>query len=297
MNLAGPRLRAVLAVLVVFAAAPRRARADAPMSNEMKAEQLFRTGKKHYDAGRFGEACASFEESLRIAPKLGTLLNLALCHEAAGKPATAWAEFHYGAAWAAQNNQLDRRDFAVERTRAIEAKLPRVALQLPAATAIAGVEIDGEPLAEQRWYLPLFLDPGEHVVAVTAPGKARSKVAFRVIASPTEQLVVIPTLADDEGAPPAKPGEARPPDPSGRRTAGWVTVGVGGALFAAGLGFGVAALSADDADVKGPATISTIAFAGAGAAAGVGLWLLLTSRPPARSAGLGVTPFGISGTF
>lgn len=297
----GLRRCAVLCVVATAAASAREARADAPMTNEMKAEQLFRAGEKSYDSGKHAEACASFQESLKLGPKLGTLLNLALCHETVGKLATAWSEFHYGAAWAAQNGQRDRREFAVAHILSLEPRLPRVSLQLPAATAIATLEVDGEPLAEPRWYLPLYLDPGEHVVGVTAPGRKRSNVVFRVIASPNEQLVAIPPLEEDAAASSPAPPSASAPAPdaqAGRRTAGYVLVGVGGAAFATGVAFGAITLASDDADVRPRAAVATIAFVAAGAAVAGGLWLVLSSRPSGR---VGVAPqpagLGLVGSF
>lgn len=221
-------------------AASTAARADEPrpMSNEMRAEQLFRSGEAKYDAGKHAEACVDFDASLKLAPRLGTLLNVALCHETTGKLATAWAEFHHAAAWAAQNNQRDRRDYAMHHIASIEPRLPRVALQLPVTRAISSIELDGEPLPEQRWYLPLFLDPGEHAVAVTAPGKERTTVRFRVIDSPTEQIVVVPSLADD-----TKVAESAAPPTRAEGMPTWAVVGIGAGAFLAGALLGYAVTS------------------------------------------------------
>lgn len=202
-------------------------------TNEQKAERLFRSGEKKFDAGKQAEACADFGASLKLAPKLGTLLNVALCHEATGKPATAWHEYHHAAAWAAQNGQKDRREYALGHLAALEPKLPRVALQLPPLIAIANLDLDGEPLPEQRWYLPLFLDPGEHAVAVSAPGKQRTTVRFRVVDSPTEQLVVIPSLLDDPNAAKAKDAPAS----TGLPTWAIVTIGAGAFVLGGALGY------------------------------------------------------------
>jgi hypothetical protein len=201
-------------------------------TNEQKAERLFRSGEKKYDAGRHAEACADFGASLKLAPKLGTLLNVALCHETTGKPATAWHEYHHAAAWATQNGQKDRREYALGHLAALEPKLPRVGLQLPPLIAIANLELDGEPLPEQRWYLPLFLDPGEHVVAVSAPGKQRTTVRFRVVDSPTEQLVVIPSLADDPNA--GKPSQSAS---TGFPTWAVVAIGAGALVIGGAVGY------------------------------------------------------------
>lgn len=220
-----PRLRG--AVPFLFAAS-FAALAHADETNEQKAERLFRSGEKKFDAGKHAEACADFGASLKLAPKLGTLLNVALCHENTGKPATAWHEYHHAAAWATQNGQKDRREYALAHLAALEPKLPRVGLQLPPLVAIANLDLDGEPLPEQRWYLPLFLDPGEHVVAVTAPGKQRTTVRFRVADSPAEQLVVIPSPLDDP-----KVGKS-PEQPVSTGIPTWVIVTIGAGAFVAG---------------------------------------------------------------
>ena len=277
------------------------AHAQAPgVSNEMQAEYLFRSGEKKFDSGRHAEACADFTESLRLGPKLGTLLNLALCHETIGKPATAWSEYHHGAAWAAQNGQKDRHDFAMQHALALETKLPRVLLQLPADRLISSVDVDGEPLPDSRWYLPVFLDPGEHSVTLSAPGKQRGTVKFRVISSPTEQLVSVPALADEVVAPPPpKPVPVPPSDSDAtRRLAGFVALGAGGVGIALGITFGILAVGKRDdigarcvanrcteegaqsyRDAQSDAQIATVATViGIGAAA-VGGWLVFTSRP------------------
>lgn len=297
------------------------------MSNEMRADHLFRTGEKKFDAGKFAEACADFAESLRLGPQLGTLLNLALCHETIGKTATAWSEFNHGAAWAAQNGQKDRHDFALTHALALETKLPRVLLQFPPDGAISSVDIDGEPLPDSRWSLPVFLDPGQHSVTLSGPGKQRGIVKFRVTASATEQLVTVPPLEDERPPepPPAKPAAAVDPDHT-RRVAGIATLGAGAAGVAIGLTFGILAIdkrgdigvrcagnqcTAAGAelyrDAQSYATVATVSTVIGVAAGAVGGWLLFTSRPRSPSVPMrtrvGVVPrahgaeLGIGGTF
>ncbi|CAN5924942.1 hypothetical protein BH11MYX4_BH11MYX4_69570 [soil metagenome] len=318
-----PTTAAAAFLLLSTATATAQAQVAAGASNEMRAEYLFRSGEKKFDSGKHAEACADFSESLRLGPKLGTLLNLALCHETIGKPATAWSEYHHGAAWAAQNGQKDRHDFALQHAVALETKLPRVLLQLPSDRAIATVDVDGEPLPDSRWYLPVFLDPGEHSVTLSAPGKQRSTVKFRVIVSPTEQLVYVPALADLEPPPAPAPAPAAPPDPDHtRRLVGFTMLGVGGVGVALGLTFGLLAVSKRDeigsrcvanhcttegADLyrasqtnAAVATWSTVIGVGAAATGG---WLVLTSQPARKATKVGVAPrpggaeLGVGGTF
>ena len=306
---------AVIAVIAVTigGGVAREAHAQGPpsgISNEMRAEYLFRSGEKKFDSGQYAEACNDFSESLRLGPKLGTLLNLALCHETVGKTATAWSEYHHGAAWAAQNGQKDRHDFALQHAIALEMKLPRVLLQLPRDGALQAVDVDGEPLPDSRWYLPVYLDPGEHSVTVSAPGKQRGSVRFRVTNSPTEQLVNVPGLTDDPGAiPPPPPKRLLASDPDAtRRLAGIVTMGVGAAGLAVGVTFGILAIAADTyGEAQGRATVATVATAFGFVAGAVGGWLVFTSVPPTKGdpprprvgirGRMGGAELGIGGSF
>ncbi len=274
-------------------------------TNEGRAETLFRAGERNFDSGQFKEACGDFAESLRLGPKLGTLLNLALCHETVGRTATAWSEFHHASAWAAQNGQKDRQDFARRHALVLEAKLPRILLQLPTDRAIGSVDIDGEPLPDSRWYLPVFLDPGEHSVTLSAPGKQRGIVKFRVVASPTEQLVSVPALDDERQAEPLPSPKAVPAsDPDRvRRIVSYATLGVGVGSLAAGTTFGILAIGKRDEigsrcvaarcteagaqlyrDAQASAGLATVSLAVGVVASAVGTWLLATSR--SRSPGI-----------
>ena len=268
----------LLVALLPASAGAAETPADAKprLSTEARADQLFRSGEKKFDSGDYAGACADFSESLKLGPKLGTLLNLALCHETIGKPVTAWHEFSHAAAWAAQNNQRDRHEFATQHMRALEPKLPRVILQLPTDRAIDGLDLDGEPVPEQRWYLPLYLDPGEHHLGVTAPGKQRATVSFRVTASPSDQLVYIPRLADAKAETAPAPSPAYDPT---RRTLGFVGLGLGVAGVVTGATFGTLAIAADARDpvVQDRTTVATVAFVAGAAFAAVGGWLLWTS--------------------
>jgi hypothetical protein len=311
--------RWAVSVVALFAAtgAARdgHAQQPTPVSNEMRAEQLFQLAEKKFDSGRFNEACADWSESLRLGPKLGTLLNLALCHETVGKSATAWAEFHHATAWAAQNNQKDRHEYATSHITGLEPRLPRVLLQIPVGSPIATVDVDGEPLPDSRWYLPMFLDPGDHSVALTAPGKKRGSVTFRVVQSPTDQLVNIPPLVDDDGRAGPMPN-APPAIDTGRtkRLAGWIALGGGAATLAVGATFGILAISARDAagthcagkycdpdgaphyqEAQDRAAVSSVALGVGVLAVAAGAYLLITApkAPPTTA----ITPFGLRTTF
>jgi hypothetical protein len=268
----------VVTVAAILRGAPAAAQPGPQLSNDGRADMLFHSGEKKFDGGDYEGACHDFSESLKLGPKLGTLLNLALCNETTGRLVTAWNEFSHAAAWAAQNGQRERLEFAREHVRMLEPKLPRILLQLPAERPIATIDLDGDPVPEYQWYLPLYLDPGEHRLAIAAPGKKRATVAFRVTTSATDQLVMVPRLQDDHAAL-APTTTIDPP----RHTAALVGLGLGAAGLVVGGIFGARAMTGDTREeVKEDATISGVAFLAGAVFAVTGAYLLWTST--ARSA-------------
>src|SRR3954465_13259291 len=104
--------------------------ARAQPGNAALAESLFREGKRLSADKKFAEACPKFAESYRLDPGLGTLLNLATCHEAEGKPASAWAEFSDASAQARREGDSDRGQLAEEHMKALETKLAHISVGL-----------------------------------------------------------------------------------------------------------------------------------------------------------------------
>ncbi len=293
----GVGLAPALLALALGLACPD-ARADAPQPDgdtaERRAETRFQEGSAAFDAGRLEEACAAFDESLHTFATLGALLNLALCHEQQGRTATAWDEYTHAAAWASTAAQRERADFAHQHAVRLERLLSRVDLELPAGQSV-NVAIDGEPRTQAAGRLPLFVDPGPHVVTASAPGRTTYQATFVVHASASaETLVVkIPLLEPQTEAPlPVVAAPAPPRRPSSaRRTAGWIVGGAGVVSLGVGATLGVVSLSSmgglgtscTGSCDPGPARTSeavSLASLGVGlVAVGVGAWLVFSPAP------------------
>jgi hypothetical protein len=231
---------ALLVSLLLATASPLHAEPSA--ADRTLAEALFRDGRKLLAEGKVAEACAKFGESQRIAPALGTLLNLAACHEKEGKLATAWGEFMTVVTQAVRVGDSEREAFARERLEAIETHLPK--LVVVAETIPDGLEVrlDGTAMSAAALGSPLPLDPGPHEVTATAPQRMVWSQRFDIPAAAITTTLKIPTLAPVGAATP-QPARDESTPTSTKRTIGYVALGVGFVGLGVGTFFGLRALS------------------------------------------------------
>jgi len=308
---------AALALLAVSAPCNAQAVDEALV----KADSLFREGQTLLHAGNAAAACPKFEESERLDPKLGRLLNVAYCHEQVGRIATAWSEYSQAAAVASQAAQSDRETFARERAGELARKLSFMRIDLSAAAEVTDVTVDGKPLARDQWAIPFAVDPGTHVLGFGAPGHKTRLVSVaiggpgttRVNVDPLEAGSTVSTPERAAMAAPAAPAPlpaSEPPAPAAHRgtsVLGWVLGGVGIAAVGAGAGFALHAMSLkSEADPECPnklctpqgkaligdartaSTIATVGFAVGVVALGAGTWLLLRVTPGGGTSSVGV---------
>jgi len=241
------------------------------------AETLFREGRRLMDQKRFDDACPKLAESHRMDPATGTLLALALCHEGQGKTASAWAEYSDAAARARAEGNKSREDAARQRAAALEANLSRLTIRVANESAsLEGLEIrrDGVVQPKASWGMSVPVDPGDHRIEASAPGRKPLRLEVKIGAARDSKETLVPALAAADIAPapvtPAAPSPAAdssaPVAPatqestpsqggsSGLRAAGWVVGGLG--LIGIGIGsyFAIQAMgkkSDSDADCDG----------------------------------------------
>jgi hypothetical protein len=173
--------------------------ASAQSENAALAESLFREGRELLEAGRAPEACAKLGESYRLDARLGTLLNLAACHEMEGKLASAWAEFLDAERLARARTNASLEQTAVARAKAVEPRIPRLVLHV--ATEKAEVRLDGRLLSAAAWSSPIPVDPGTHVVEVARSGYVARRIELVTDNARRTTEVDVPPLVAVKPAP------------------------------------------------------------------------------------------------
>ena len=201
-------------------------------SDRVVAERLFDEGRELMDRGELDAACPKFAESYRMDAALGTLLNLAVCHESQGLLATAWTEYDRAVPLSREKGDARRLEFAEEGKRRLDGRFARLRLELaPELRALTSrrVELDGEALAPEQLEAPHPLEAGRHTVTVTAPGY-RSWSAPLLVSSASRELIQLlpalepltpataPKVAPPIAPPPAPPLRS-PPRPAQRESA------------------------------------------------------------------------------
>jgi hypothetical protein len=300
------------------------ARADAPLAPNPEAVAFFDEGRRLMAGGDYAGAIPKFEQSLKATRTVGSLLNLATCYEKVGRMASAWATYRAGAALARELHdarEADGNSFAA----AVEGRVSHLTVDARAIQGVAGAEVtlDGIAVVPGSYGEAMPVDAGRHAVEVRAPGKTAASLTVDVPPDGAQATLPLPALADAPVAPTRESTSASlpaPPTPTGRRTAGYVLVGVGGASVVAGVITGMMAVSKhqeavancpsypDHCNSNGSAdapnsasqtfaTISTTTLIAGGVLAATGLVLVLTApRAPKASTAVRLAPIVGVGT-
>lgn len=242
----------------VFAAALLFAAMPASAQDRAGAEELFQLGKGAMTRQDYGKACSYFQASLNADYALGTLLNLAICHETAGKLASAWSEYRVleDKARRATPPQNDRANFAHDHAEALRPRLSRLHIVLGAEDkAMNGfvVKIDGAVAQPELFDVGVPVDVGSRTITAWAPDHEAWTQTINIADERLKLDVTVPALKSSPKAPPPPPPK---PDPSilaalqkreeakSQRTLGFVIGGIGLGVAAAGGVFGILALGA-----------------------------------------------------
>lgn len=217
-------MRSLARLIAVFALlAPAVARAD---DNVDRANALFDDAKTLEKNGQIKEACAKFDESYRLAPRGGTLLNLGLCHEKLGSLLAARRELRDALAVAQRDGRADRVPLATSHLEAVEGRLGWLAID---ARMVDELRVDGAPIAHADWGA-VPVEAGAHAIAATAAGRAPKTITVTTTEGEHQRVTIAlePTVTTKSIV-----TAVRRPSPWK-----WVVLGTGAASVVASLALG-----------------------------------------------------------
>ncbi len=249
------------------------------------AQRLFHDGKQLADAGDCERALPLFRQSHALRPARGPLFNIAVCEEKLARVASAWKHFRELMPDLPPGDP--RLDVTAKHIQALQPRLPFLRINL-AADAPPGTRmaLDGTEIATADLARPEPLDPGDHTVVVTLPGRAEKRYPLSLREGEQRALTVEPGEAVE--TPPATAGWTRR---SSMRTGGFASIGLGaaGVTVSALLG-GLAIAKKHDLQTVCPAPAECnaggVALARQGSA-------LTTAATASAVAGLGLSALGI----
>jgi protein-S-isoprenylcysteine O-methyltransferase Ste14 len=174
-----------------------RAHAEPSAEDKALATMFFQEGRMLMAEGRVADACPKLEESQRLDPGGGTLLNLALCHELEGRLARSWSEFKEAAIMARRDGRRDRESEATSHVNSLEPRLSWLTIVVPARTQVEGlvIERDGHEVGQGAWSTAIPIDGGPHVVRASALGRDPFTATIVIGNEADNQTVEIPVLA------------------------------------------------------------------------------------------------------
>lgn len=170
--------------------------ASAPQAREdhSKADRLFAEASKLKAEGDTARACAKYNEALSYnKTAIGTLLNVALCHEEAGRVATALELFTQARDLARENNRPEHLAAAEEHIAKNEAQVPHLAIAFAELLPNTKIVIDDKvfPITSAS---DIRIDPGVRHIVVTAPDCLPYDTSIEVKAQ-EHKAIAIPKLA------------------------------------------------------------------------------------------------------
>jgi hypothetical protein len=189
------RAAALLSIVSSAVALSQTAMAQAT-ADSVAAQGLFDDARALMSRGQYAQACPKFEESQRLDPGSGTLLNLGACYEHEGRIASAWSMFLEAAAAAASTGDAEREGAAREHAAKLAPRLPRISIHVTEMPAGLEVRRDDKIVGSVQWGTAIPADPGLHTVSALAPGKNpwRSTVTLQEGVTTTVAIPALETM-------------------------------------------------------------------------------------------------------
>ncbi len=220
---------AVTYVVLAVSVAVGRTAAAQPQTDAEVAQALFDEARELMDKHDWARACPLFARSQKLDPGAGTLLNLAMCWEGAGKLARANTAFSESLSLARRDGRHDREKIALEHLDALAPRLPR--LRLSMREQVPGVVVQFDEFIEGPEVLGALtpVDPGPHHIRISAANRVPWEWSGSLAEGERRELDVDLAVPPPPDPCVLQPSACKPPEPQTERrvaTMSWVLGGV-----------------------------------------------------------------------
>ncbi len=241
-----PRVRRLVVCTSLFGAAlgfdpPCACASDGPSPAELRAaHELFSQAERDEDAGRWQDALDKIRMVAHVKETAGVRYHLALCEERLGALNSALEDYTGAQAQAGLENAKDVLRLVGPALTALGPRVPSLTIHIVPDPAEATVTVDGAALDRSLWGQPVRINPGEHQVEASAPGRTpiRTTVTLHVGEATVVEValaeVPVPGPAPPLSAPAMPPPNSSPPPRTAAiatTAAAVVLVGFGGVAF------------------------------------------------------------------
>jgi tetratricopeptide (TPR) repeat protein len=165
--------------------------------NAAQAEVLFKEGKDLLAAGNFAAACQRLTASFKLDPQPNVELVQGVCFTKLGKTASAYNAFLDASAALPRGDAAQK--YAADQAKALESQLLKVKVEMqPTIPPGVAIRFDDETKTRDKDFVDvdMALDPGEHDVYVTAPGKQDYTKHFKLNPGETAPHTLIVNMVD-----------------------------------------------------------------------------------------------------
>lgn len=160
--------------------------------NSAQAEVLFKEGQQLIAEKKYPEACQRLAASFKLDPQPNTELLQGLCYSKQGKTASAYNAFIDAASMLPKGG--DAQKYAADQAKALEAQLLKVRVKFqPVVPPGMQMHFDDETKTRDKDFadIDIALDPGEHDLFVTAPGKHDYSKHFKLDNSSSPHDIIV----------------------------------------------------------------------------------------------------------
>ncbi|HQF23269.1 MAG TPA: hypothetical protein PL065_07390 [Polyangiaceae bacterium] len=193
-----------------------------------KAREQFRLGVQLEAAGDWAGALAQFEAVARVRMTPAVRFHIARCQHHLGSLLEALGGYRLAAHEAEQDPKAQETLTEAQAGIAeVEAKIPKLTIELGAGAEAASVTLDGVALGDASVGKEVPVNPGAHTIRYTLPG---GKVHQRIVRlkEGESKKVVLADSAADVVEPDTKDDASVRTEDSGSNVLPWVMIGVGG---------------------------------------------------------------------